>query len=61
VPRCDCQNPAHPNIDAVLESPSLFFTSQSKSSAVDFVEMGESLKELRVRFGVTEVVAEESS
>jgi len=44
-----------------LESPSLFLTSQSKSTAVDFVELNEGLKEPRVGFGVAEVVTEESS
>jgi len=61
VPRCDGRNFAHPKIDAVLQSPSLFLTSQSKSSTVDFVELNEGLKEPRVGLRVAQVVAEETS
>jgi len=61
VPRYNSRNPAHPKIDAVLESPSLFLTSQNKSTVDDFVELNESLKEPRVGFGIAEVVTEESS
>jgi len=60
VPRRDGQSSAHLKINAVLESPSLFLTSQSKSTVDDFVELNEGLKEPRVGFGVTEVVTEES-
>jgi len=61
VPICDGRNPSYPKIDAVLESPSLFLTSQSKSTAGDFVELNEGLKEPRVGHGVAQVVAEKSS
>ena len=61
MPRSDGRNSAHPKIDAVLQSPSLFLTTQSKSSTVDFVELGEGLKEPRVGFGVAQVLTEESS
>jgi len=42
-----------------LESPSLFLTSQSKSTVEHFVELNEGSKEPRVGFGVAEVVTEE--
>ena len=61
MPRCDSRNPTNPKIEAVLESPILFLTSQSKSSTSDFVELNEGLKKPRVGSGVAEVVTEESS
>ena len=61
MPRDDSRNPAHPKIDSVLESPSFFFTSQSKSTTVDFVELNEGLKEPRVGLGIAKVVTEKSS
>ena len=59
--RCDGRNPSYPKIDAVLQSPSLFFASQSKSTAGDFVELNEGLKEPRVGSGVAEVLTEGGS
>ena len=44
-----------------MESPSLFLTSQSKSTVDDFIELNEGLEEFRVGFGVAEVVTEEGS
>jgi len=61
VPRCDSRNPAHQKIDAILESPSLFLTPQSKPTVEDFVELNEGLKKPRVGFGVAEVATEEVS
>ena len=61
IPRCDSRNPAHPKIDAVLKSPSLFLTSQSKSTVLDFVELNEGSKEPRVGSGVAQVVTEGNS
>jgi len=58
---CDSRNPAYPKIDTVLESPSLFLTSQNNSSVGDFVELNEGLEEPRVGFGVAEVATEENS
>ena len=48
-------------MDTVLESPSLFLTSQSKSTVEGFIELNKGLKELRVGFGVAEVATEEVS
>ena len=55
------ENPSYPKIDAILESPSLFLTSQSKSTADDFVELNEGLKKPRVGSGIAEVLTEEGS
>ena len=60
VPRCGSRNPTYPKIDTVLDSPSLFLTSQNNSSVGDFVELNEGLEELRVGFGVAEVATEEN-
>ena len=60
MPRCDSLNPAHPKIDAILKSQSLFPTFQSKSTVLDFVELNEGLKEPWVGFGVAEVLTEGS-
>ena len=57
--RCDSRNRSHLKIDAVLESPSLLLTSQSKSAVENFVELNEGLKELWISFGIAEVVTEE--
>ena len=59
--KCDGRNHSYPKIDTILESPSLFLTSQSKSTADDFVELNESLKEPRVGSGIAEVLTEEGS
>ena len=61
MPKFDGRDPTHPNIEAALESPSLFLTSQSESTAVNFVELNEGFQEPRVGHGVAEVLAEESS
>ena len=59
--RCNSRNPTHSNIDAVLESPSCFLTPQSAPTAGDSIELNEGLKELRVGFGVAEMVTKEVS
>lgn len=55
------ENDTHLKFDSILESPSLLLTSQSKPAIDDLVELNESLKKLRVGFGVAEVVTEEGS